>query len=59
MIASFGSLISVVALILFFYIAYDMFTSGKPVRMLNPYKTVTGQYTAGALLPIMCDYPSP
>jgi heme/copper-type cytochrome/quinol oxidase subunit 1 len=58
-IASFGSLISVVALILFFYIVYDMFTAGKPVTMLNPYKTVTGKYTAGALLPLVCDYPEP
>jgi len=36
-----------------------MFTSGKSVHMLNPYKTVTGKYTAGALLPLMCDYPEP
>jgi hypothetical protein len=49
----------VVALLLFFYIVYDMLTQGKPVNMLNPYKTVTGQYTAGALLPMMCDYPEP
>jgi len=36
-----------------------MLTSGKPVTMLNPYKTVTGKYTAGALLPLICDYPTP
>mgnify|MGYP002399555310 CR=1 FL=1 len=58
-IASFGSMISVVAALLFFYIVYDMLTSGKPVRVLNPYKTVTGKYIAGALLPLMCDYPEP
>jgi len=58
-IASFGSLISVVALILFFYIVYDMFVNGKPVCMLNPYKSVTGKYVAGAALPMMCDYPEP
>jgi cytochrome c oxidase subunit 2 len=29
------------------------------VRVLNPYKTVTGKYTAGAMLPLMCDYPTP
>jgi hypothetical protein len=52
-------MISVVAALLFFYIVYDMLTSGKPVRMLNPYKTVTGKYTAGAVLPLMCDYPEP
>jgi hypothetical protein len=51
--------VSVVATILFFYIAYDMFVNGKPVRELNPYKTVTGKYTAGALLPLMADYPEP
>lgn len=58
-IASFGSLVSVVATLLFFYIVYDMLTAGKPVRVLNPYKTVTGKYTAGAMLPLMCDYPMP
>jgi hypothetical protein len=36
-----------------------MLTAGKPVRALNPYKTVTGKYTAGALLPVMADYPEP
>ena len=30
--ASLGSLVSVVALILFFYIVYDMLANGKPVR---------------------------
>jgi len=58
-IASLGSLVSVVATILFFYIAYDMFVNGKPVREMNPYKTVTGKYTAGALLPFIADYPEP
>jgi len=58
-VASFGSLISVVAALLFFYIVYDMLVAGKPVNMLNPYKTVMGKYTAGALLPLMCDYPEP
>jgi cytochrome c oxidase subunit II len=57
--ASLGSLVSVVALILFFYIVYDMLANGKPVRVLNPYKTVTGKYVAGALLPMMADYPEP
>jgi hypothetical protein len=52
-------MISVVAALLFFYIVYDMLTAGKPVRMLSPYKTVTGKYTAGAVLPLMCDYPEP
>jgi len=36
-----------------------MFVNGKPVCELNPYKTVTGTYTAGALLPVMADYPEP
>jgi cytochrome c oxidase subunit 1 len=58
-VASFGSLVSVVSTLLFFYIVYDMLTAGKPVRVLNPYKTVTGKYTAGAMLPLMCDYPTP
>jgi cytochrome c oxidase subunit 2 len=29
------------------------------VCVLNPYKTVTGKYTAGALLPLIADYPTP
>jgi hypothetical protein len=49
----------VVALLLFFYLVYDMLVYGKPVRVLNPYKTVTGKYTAGALLPLVADYPTP
>jgi ABC-type transport system involved in multi-copper enzyme maturation permease subunit len=52
-------MISVVAALLFFYIVYDMLTAGKPVRVLSPYKTVTDKYTAGAALPLMCDYPEP
>ena len=36
-----------------------MFANGKPVRVLNPYKTVTGKYVAGAFLPMMADYPEP
>ena len=58
-IASLGSMISVAAALLWFYIVYDMLTAGKPVRVLNPYKTVTGKYTAGALLPLIADYPTP
>jgi len=36
-----------------------MFVNGKQVSELNPYKTVTGKYTAGALLPLIADYPEP
>jgi len=54
-----GSLISVVATILFFYIAYDMFVNGKSVRELNPYKTLPSKVVAGAMLPMMADYPTP
>jgi len=36
-----------------------MLANGKPVLVLNPYKTVTGKYVAGALLPVMADYPEP
>jgi len=58
-VASLGSLVSVVATILFFYIAYDMFVNGKPVNELNPYKFGDVKYTAGALLPMLADYPEP
>jgi hypothetical protein len=44
---------------LFFYIVYDMFVNGKPIRVLNPYKTVTGKYVAGAFVPMLADYPEP
>jgi len=36
-----------------------MFVHGQPVTEVNPYKTVTGKYTAGALLPMLADYPEP
>jgi heme/copper-type cytochrome/quinol oxidase subunit 1 len=58
-VASFGSLVSVVATLLFFYIVYDMLTAGKPVRALNPYKNVTSKSIASAMLPLMYDYPTP
>jgi cytochrome c oxidase subunit 1 len=57
-VASFGSLISVVATILFFYIVYDMLTVGKGVRLVNPYKWST-KWMSGALLPLIADYPEP
>jgi len=48
-----------VATLLFFYIAYDMFTNGQPVSELNPYKVGVKKYTIGALLPLVADYPEP
>jgi hypothetical protein len=57
MFASLGSLVSVVATMLFFYIVYDMFVNGKPVRELNPYKLET--FTAAGVLPFVADYPEP
>jgi hypothetical protein len=48
----------VVALVLFFYIVYDMLTVGRGVRQLNPYK-FSPKFIAGALVPMMADYPEP
>ena len=56
--ASLGSLVSVVATILFFYIAYDMLVNGKPVREMSPYKDVE-KIGAASMLPIVADYPTP
>jgi len=59
-IASLGSLISVVATLLFFYIVYDMLVNGKPINQLSPYHAVTySTPAAGALLPMMSDFPEP
>lgn len=57
-VASLGSLVSVVATILFFYIAYDMLVNGKPVREMSPYKDVE-KIGAVSMLPIVADYPTP
>jgi heme/copper-type cytochrome/quinol oxidase subunit 1 len=57
-VCSLGSLVSVVATILFFYIAYDMLVNGKPAREMSPYKDMEKVGTV-AMLPIVADYPTP